>query len=155
MISKVRLLLVIPLCAVILAVGCNKDKRASASIKGKVMYKDAPVTGGMMTLYSSDQGAYPVPIKEDGTFEQTGLPPGEMTVCVETETLNPNKAKGGLAAKYNKAGNSTPESQKENAKTPGTYVKIPRKYAGATESPEKITLKPGENIKDIILQGEP
>jgi hypothetical protein len=104
-------------------------------LTGKVIYKDAPVTGGTIKLYSSPENPFTIQIKSDGTFDVEDAPPGEMKVAIETdsvyvpsaapagstgtrETANmPKKVK--IPAKYNKPDTSglTWDTTKERTKT--------------------------------------
>jgi hypothetical protein len=150
---KVRLVLMFPVCLAVL-VGCGKGGPTPSSLKGKVLYKGEPVTGGMITFYGKDMGAYPVQINPDGTYEKSGLPTGELTVCVETETLNPTRPSMGNygGPKGKNMGDSTPEAMKNQPSDKGKYVKIPRKYSTPKDSDLKVTLDKGENLKDLELK---
>jgi hypothetical protein len=56
-------------------------------LTGKVIYKDAPVTGGTIKLYSSPENPFTIQIKPDGTFDVEDAPPGEMKVAIETDSV--------------------------------------------------------------------
>ncbi|HEV3236490.1 MAG TPA: hypothetical protein VGZ25_05850, partial [Gemmataceae bacterium] len=84
------------LSLLIASVGCSKgNPNAPAEVSGKVTFKNTPVTAGTVTFYAPDnKGVYPITIKPDGTYSQVDLPIGEMTITVETESINPDKKKG-------------------------------------------------------------
>jgi len=153
-----------------LIVGCGSKKTASAEVSGKVTYKGAPVTGGLLAFHG-DAGGYSAAITPDGTYHVVDLPPGEVVVTVDTESINPNVkqetytgqssggAPGGMGGMYGKkpATSAPPPSSKlaKQEKSPagesagagggesGQYVKIPRLYADRTKSPLKVTIQPG------------
>ena len=151
-----RLLLTLPL-SLVLAFGCQKSSNAPAKLSGKVTYKGNPVTGGQMMFYTKDAGAYPATIAEDGMYSVSDVPTGEMTVTIDTETLNP---KGKTApADYGKSdprsggkkmgGGFIPEGANTGGK--GQYVKIPAKYADRKKSPLTVTLTAGKQTHDFDL----
>jgi hypothetical protein len=157
MISKGRLLLLSPLLF-ILASGCGPTKSASASLSGKVAYKGNPVTGGTVTVFVKDGGAYPIPITPEGTYSGTDLPPGEVTVTIETESA---KQKFGMGdyAKMKRGGGGGKEKGQMVSPAPegfqpgagGQYVKIPRKYSDKEKSGLSLALTRGKNTKDFDL----
>jgi hypothetical protein len=151
---KSRILL-LPLF-LILAAGCNKgNPNAPAEVYGTVTYKGSPVTAGYVTFYApNDSGVYNINIKPDGTFSQTDVPVGEMTITVETESANPNKKKpsdygggrGGAITVSPKPGNAGGGSAPA-----GDYVKIPAKYADRKKSGLTYTVTKGKQKHDIEL----
>jgi hypothetical protein len=78
------------LCLVIL-LGCGKKSLTPASVSGTVSYKGKPVKAGQISFYPKEGGLYPTSLKDDGTYSIIGVPSGEMTVAIETESANPNK----------------------------------------------------------------
>jgi hypothetical protein len=148
-----RLLFLVPVC-VVLASGCTKGNRsANATVSGKVMYNNAPVTGGTLLFHAEGAGLTPVLIKPDGTFVGTDLPVDkEVTVTVETEILNPNKAKADYgAAAGHPGGGVSPMPAGTPTGSGGAYVKIPHKYTDKTTSTLKKTLKSGNQTWDLEL----
>jgi hypothetical protein len=93
--------------------GCGGASN-KAHLTGKVIYKDAPVTGGTIKLYSSPENPFTIQIKSDGTFDVEDAPPGEMKVAIETDSVFvPPPAPAGSA---------------QGAVTPPKKVPIPAKY---------------------------
>jgi hypothetical protein len=152
--TKSRTLL-LPLFLVI-ASGCNKgNPNAPAELHGTVTYKGSPVTAGYVTFYApNDSGVYSIPIKPDGTYSQTDVPAGDMTITVETESANPNKKK---PSEYGggRGGAQTVSPKPDNAgagsSPAGDYVKIPAKYADRKKSGLSYTVTNGKQKHDIEL----
>ena len=155
MIITGRHLMAIPLLLVLAAgSGCKKGfANLPAKLHGKITYKNAPVTGGVIILYGADGGAYNVVIQNDGTFSQADLPAGLMNVAVTTEAINPDKKtpeyKGATGMPggggSSKAATSSPIPDGANVKGTGTYVKIPARYMDRNQSKLTVTLKAGDN----------
>lgn len=119
--------------------GCGTKKTASASLSGKVTLNGEPVPGGRLAFFS-DTGSYSAVINAQGNYELADIPPGDYTVTVDNEYLDPNKktpvytggqtsgpqmpmAKGGgdLAAKYGgamSAPSGVPNGQAYKGKAP-------------------------------------
>jgi len=75
MASKVRLLLVAPLFAGLLLIGC-KSSSTPARVEGKVTYKGKPLPSGTITLVGEKGTPVTVAIGEDGSYKLTGLQAG-------------------------------------------------------------------------------
>lgn len=136
----------LPALLLLFAVGCGGGSSRSAELSGKVLYKNAPVTGGSMTLYIGDAG-YPVTINPDGSYSANQLPVGEAVVTIDTEALNTNQpAYGGK-----QGSGMSPVPEGANPGSVGKYVKIPEKYKSPDKSDLKITLKKGKQEKDLTL----
>jgi hypothetical protein len=160
MMNKARLLLPALMLVTILAAGC-KGKSAPASITGKVTFKDAPVPGGTVTFRSADgEGPnYKGVIGADGTYTVTDVPVGEMTVTVETESVNTNKKMptyggnrgGGVGNPEGEKAGSVSPKPKDAPTSSGAYVAIPPKYSLPTQSGLKFTVENGKNTYNIPL----
>lgn len=74
----------------VFASGCGSSKTASASITGKITLNGQPVTGGNL-YFHSDAGTYSASIDSSGTFRATDIPPGDMTVTIDNDFLDPNR----------------------------------------------------------------
>lgn len=148
----------------VLVAGCTSSHQSGSTVSGKVTYKGQPVTSGTITFHrtaAEQAGAYPYPLKSDGTYEGAGLVAEEMIVTIETESANPKQK----TPKYNpKAGaKEDPTAQYDkmmrekgfnasNPPDPSLYVPIPKKYADKKTSPLKTTITKGRNSKDFDLQ---
>lgn len=78
--------------AALLAALCGCGGSNAGSVHGKVTFDGQPVTGGTLVFYS-ETGSYSAGIRPDGTYSITDMPAGEMTVTVETESVNPKNQK--------------------------------------------------------------
>ncbi len=118
------------------------SKKERANISGKVTYKGAPVTGGVVGFFNPEWegGGYSAIINSDGTYRASNVPAEEVTITVETETLNPNIGIGaGLRPR-------------KPAKNESVYVKIPGKYAKINTTTLTANLKAGYNTVDLDLE---
>ncbi len=130
------------------AFGCSGGSpNTPSTLTGKVTYKDAPVTGGNITLYT-EAGVYTLPIDAKGEYSGQDLPSGSATVTIETESLNRSKVAYG-GSKDKKMFSPVPEGANPGAG--GQYVKIPPKYADKTKSGLTITLTKGKQTHDFNL----
>jgi hypothetical protein len=131
--------------------GCG----GTGGVSGKVSYKGVPLKGGNVSFLSSDgKGTVSTSINEDGSYSLPRVPTGAVTICVETQSLNPagkirapryspppgQKAPEGLMA----VSNSAPPAKR--------YMWIPPQYADPTKSGLTYTVVGGSQIKDIELQ---
>jgi hypothetical protein len=140
-------LLILPLVSL---AGCTStDRPNEALIYGKVTFKDQPVGGGTVTLIPAgrDKKIPPIPIGPDGSFQAGGIPVGQMTVTIETESA---KKTAGVYVMPNgqPPPKGTSEPQIENAPK---YVAIPKKYADPKTSGLSWDIKPGNNDKNFPL----
>ncbi|HEX5273377.1 MAG TPA: hypothetical protein VFW33_22930 [Gemmataceae bacterium] len=127
--------------------GCSGSGTKTSVVSGKVTYKGAPVTGGELKFYP--EGGEPVlgTINADGTFNTMGVPPGHVTVTVDTEPLKGPKGAGGDYTKMarGREGFKPPET---GGHTP-VYVQIPHKYKDPKTSGLSVDVKQGktENVE--------
>jgi hypothetical protein len=147
---------------VLLITGCSSSSNPSR-ISGKVTYKDKLVTGGTITFLHKDGGTFTYRIGADGTYSGSELPIGEMTVTVETESVNPSPPamKGSYAQGKDQQGGDPNDYKKmmqqkgavpeDGGKPKGEYVPIPLKYADPKTSDLRVTLTGGKNKKDFEL----
>jgi hypothetical protein len=132
--------------------GCNFGSPAAATISGRVTYKGAPVTGGTLRIhYLEKNSVMPVPFDATGHFSSSGLPPGEVKVVVDTESVK--SAQPVMPGKDMK--DATKAAQDVYGKLPtgaaGTYMKIPEKYADLARTPIEWTLRARSETKNIDL----
>jgi hypothetical protein len=168
-----RIGLVAGFAAALLA--CSGLKRGS--VTGAVSYKGQPVKAGTVYFFYEQSGQYRAEIKQDGTYQFTDLPTGEVKVVVDTEPFNPEQrpvsytqrqkqlsggyGKGmkeydammGRGGDKDKKGADQPaglskEKKEELAKV---YVKLPKKYSDEKTTPLTYTVETGKQTKDIAL----
>lgn len=159
MTSKIRFFLAVPFLVAI-AVGCSHS-RTPCSVHGKITYEGEPVGGGTISFVPAAgevKGGYGTEIKPDGTYESSGLPPGEYVVSIETESANRDRPKQvyGSGNNSQKQGNYA-EMMRKNGRAPqetapqGKYVKIPDKYNDQAKSGLKTKLTNGKNEFNVAL----
>jgi hypothetical protein len=117
-------------------------------VSGKVTYKSNPVTGGRVFFHPQGGGTpLPATISPEGTYSAE-LPPGQMQVTVETESI---KGQARQQFDYSKM----PVPAGAQAPTPGpakpVYVKVPAKYGDVKTSPLRVEVKKGKQTEDINL----
>jgi len=146
--TKGRLLLVLPL-SLVFVLGCGKTKTKHADVSGTVTYKDQPVTAGTVTFHT-EGGIFPCPIKADGTYSVSQLPPGDMVVTIETESANKNKK----TPKYGggRPGMVSPMPEDRPQPEVGAYRKIPARYADKKKSGLNVTVTDGPQKHDFDLK---
>lgn len=167
-----------------LVAGCGGGKTAAASLAGRALLNGQPITGGTLTLHSESSGAYSFGLNAEGGFEASELPPGNYTVTVDNEFLDPNRKaqsykggdvnksmapKGSGGSKYSGtiSGASGPApaykgkgadvgGAPEGAATvkEGSFVAIPAKFKKKDTSGVTIVLAAGENKKDVEFTGK-
>jgi len=137
--------------ALLLAVlGCSGGSTVNV-LEGRITYKGADVTGGTINFYPASGGPIPGFIKPDGTYVASDVPPGEVTVTIETESVKntgkPTMPAGGKAPPGGDAG-KYPGGAIQGA---GAYVRIPLKYGDRKQSPLKFDVGKGKIAKDFEL----
>jgi len=153
MTARARLVLVLPLCLVVVAIGCTgTSKSNSAIVTGKITYNKTALGGGTITFHTADKtGIYPVAISPDGTYMGTDLPPGDMTVSIETTSVKAAKSAQDYGGAAPGGGKGTSPAPKGYNQVSGKYVEIPAKYADPKTSGQKITLTSGKQTKNWDL----
>jgi hypothetical protein len=131
--------------SLIFACGCGGAGSKNTMLTGTVFYKDAPLTGGTITLYQADGQGMPTKtnIATDGAYGFVGVSPGEKMVVIETETL---RGQTGSSAKAT-PGQQTPDMGTKAA----NYVQIPPIYGHPSNTPLRVTLNTGKNTQDFKL----
>jgi ribosomal protein L35AE/L33A len=140
-----RLFALLPLLALLGAMGCSKGGDRSASVSGKVTYNDKPVTSGTVVFIGADGKASDTGVVQpDGTYSVAHAPTGAVKVSFDNPA--PAKTTGGAPLPAN-----DPEA-KENAKEASLYVPTPAKYKDPNQSGLTCTLKSGKNSYDVIMR---
>jgi len=128
-----------------------------------VIYKGQPLPGGIVTFLTKDNHSVSATIQEDGTYEITKVPTGSVTICVETESLNPvmPPAQAGMGVRKEQ-GFIMPESMRgrvpkemarpEEPPLTGKYVKIPKKFTDPEQSGLTYVVQRGKQVHDIELK---
>jgi hypothetical protein len=143
--------LVLP-CGLLLA-GCGGSQ---GTVSGKVSYKGQPLKGGTVSIIPKAGGVVSAPIKEDGSYTISHVPPGPARVTVETRSLRPmpKRAMPGPYAKMPK--DAIPEGVKVPGVTsqgdPNRYVAIPDQYADPEKSGLSLDVQRGSQPHDIDLK---
>lgn len=141
-----------------MTLGCgSKNVLAPATISGGVSFKGKTLTGGSVSFYTSTGTPYSASIALDGTYSLADLPVGEMVVCVETESINPdlkastsgdaNRRLAMMGQRKGPQGQGGPVASGNEPK----YMKIPEKYAKQKTSPLTYTVKNGRQVYNIDL----
>ena len=127
------------------ASGCSPG-----TVTGTVSYNGKMLRGGNVTFISTaGKRSATASIQEDGTYRLDKVPPGEVTVCVETASLKPAE---GATARHYKAppGMQAPGGLDEDPASKH-YTPIPEKYSKPEESGITYTVKGGSQTFDIKL----
>jgi hypothetical protein len=147
--AKVAMLL--PFLLALAAAGCGSS---TGRVSGKVYEKKTPLKGGNVTFLSADkQFGKTAEIQEDGSYTLDELPPGDMTICVETSSLNPARStfipKNAMPKDVAGDGDFQPTDPRAAAQR---YVPIPARYADPETSGLKYTVQKGKQQHDIQLE---
>jgi hypothetical protein len=113
------------------ALGCGQG-HGRPHIQGKVTYKNTPLAGQTLALFSAGGAkeffSQKFPLQADGAFSGTVAAPGEYKVAIEPSLAS-----------------------QEGAKTAGKQLDIPPKYRDPNSSGLTWTIKEGENPRDFDL----
>jgi hypothetical protein len=142
------LLLVLAFGAFSLA-GCGGAKKPLV-VSGKVTKKGQPLGGGTMQFHPAGGGPIvPGSINPNGTFSFGGVPPGEYTITIETESVRDIVKRGGNYMKMHP--DKIPEGMKVPDKPDPTYVPINRKYSDPKQSGLTWNVSSSNQSKDFDL----
>jgi len=131
--------------------GCGAS---NATVSGKVYYNGEPLKCGNVTFVSTDgKPSVSTRINEDGTYKFANVPSGNVKICVETESLNPEKIRG--RPKYSPPpGQKAPEGLSDNpSDMTGRYRPIPEHFGDPEKSGLTLEVKRGNVQHDIKLEG--
>jgi hypothetical protein len=145
----VRTLLVIPaLAAVLMAAGCGGT--STATVSGKVSYNGSPLKAGNVTFFPKEQPPVSTRIGEDGSYSLLKVPIGEVTICVETKSVNPSRLS--KIPKMNVPKDKvSPNPGTDLEKLAKLFTPIPDKYADPATSGRTYTVTSGAQTHDIDL----
>ena len=162
---RLRPLALIPLVAAFATLGCGGgNPNAPAKISGSVSLNGKPLPGGTIMFYAQTGGTpYSAAISPDGTYAISDVPLGELIVCVDTESLNPEKNSANSAdakRRQQMMGDRQPpagrggggNSDGTGGGEAGKYVKIDKKYSKPETSPLTFTATNGRNIYNAELK---
>lgn len=146
-----RLAMLLPFLLALTSAGCGSS---TGTVSGKVYHKKASLKGGSVTFLSADkQFGKTAEIQEDGSYRLDELPPGDMTICVETSSLNPTRStfipKNAMPKNVAGEGDFQPTDPRAAAQR---YVPIPVRYADPETSGLKYTVGKGKQEHDIQLE---
>jgi hypothetical protein len=137
---RLALVLVTSTGLIPLVSGCGGSSKGD--VHGNVTYKNKPVTGGEITFYDGEKAVQSTGIDATGKYSAKGLPPGKLTVTVDTSRLIASqkelKEKMEMAKKM---GKKLPDVLTQASQTVG--VPIPPKYANQKLSGLKVEVKSG------------
>lgn len=128
--------------AALLAGGCGGGDQP-ASVSGRVLYNNKPVTSGTVTLLGENgKASDPGMVKADGTYFIAKAPAGKVKVSFSNPPPTP----------IGNPTNPTDPEVKERADGAARYVATPQKFGDANQSGLTLDLKAGKNENcDIIL----
>src|SRR5207237_3769142 len=116
------------LCVAGAACGCGR----TATVTGKVTYKDRPVVYGSVILQNEDRTARSAAIQPDGSYTVENVPAGEVKIAVLSR--DPTKGRRG----GDKAGD-----KKHVVKPPADWFPLPRHYEDPETSGLQLTVGSG------------
>ncbi len=127
--------------------------KSTASISGKVKYRNEPLKGGQVWFVNGEgQTVGSSRIDKDGSYSMDKVPVEKVTICVETESL---KRRGNMnKRKYDAPqGQAMPSEVKQvdPEELAARYKEIPQKYADAKTSGKTYQVESGKQEKDIDL----
>ncbi len=142
-----------------LAAGCRGP---SATVTGKVTYKNQPLSGATVVFMTADtKWVGRTTTGSDGGYTLSRVPLGEVKVGVEGGAGPqgpPGRPGGGPPSKMTPPTglDLPPDAQKSPIYNPagsgGPTVAVPRQYADPTKSGLGTTVQAGENTYDIPLK---
>ncbi len=145
--------------ALLLPLGCSggtDPTKGRSTIKGKVTYKNKPVTGGKITLFLGEKET-PIPgtLSPEGDYKFSNIPEGKYKVCISTADVPDESKMKAIMARMNQ-GNKSADTQGDmnkvyGAKGSGVRVIIPEKYQNLKATTIEVVVGKGETEKNIDL----
>jgi hypothetical protein len=147
------------LSSLLVAAGCSR----TGTVSGKVTYKGQPLTAGIVQFFPEGKGGdYSSPIKEDGSYSISKLPPGPAKIAVVSNTTNPAAnmpmmgGRGPAEKGMKEAAEMMKKSKGDDAAGASPFevkqgVAIPPKYNSPEESGLSLNVTGGSQPHDIKL----
>jgi hypothetical protein len=144
----------------VLAAGCGSK---GGTVSGKVYYKDKPLPAGSVQFFPEGKGGdFSSPIKEDGSYSISKVPPGPVKITVIVNTGNPTAANmppmaRGKGAQAMKNASEMMKKGKEGGEGGGNPfemkkgISIPPNYGNPETSNLKLDVTGGNQPYDIKL----
>src|SRR5579875_217635 len=132
-----------PLLILLMFLSCGCGSQSKATVSGKVLYGDKPLTRGNVTFFPEKGGAITTSIEQDGSYRAINVPVGPVKIAVQvpkTENIVPpmDPAK-------------VPEPMKSMVSAPKA-VPIPDKYGNPDQSGLTWTVEGGgAQQHDIVI----
>jgi hypothetical protein len=139
---------------ILLSLGAAGCGASTGTVSGKVYHKNTLLKGGTVTFVSADkQFGQTATFLEDGSYTIDQLPPGEMTIGVQTSSLNPAKQtfipKNAMPKDVTEGSDYQPTDPSVLARR---YVAIPERFADPETSGLKCKVQTGKQEHDIHLE---
>jgi hypothetical protein len=139
------------LLALIAATGCGSGGVDRAVVKGKVTYNNKRLTAGTVSFFGPNKSTGSAKINEDGTYEMTDAPVGEVTITVQVPQ-QPLTMGGGVGMPKVPEGAKMPTEMDPGSHAGGAkIVPIPDKYKDVATSKLTFKVEKGEQEHDIDL----
>ncbi len=140
-----------PLVALAAALGAGGCSPPTATVSGTVKAPDGTVLkGGSVVFYDADGKTYRSEIDENGKYTIEKVPPGKVTVTVDTSMLKAaSQARVNPAPPDAKGGG---QKQTDPAEAAKRYVPIPPGYADPQSSGLTYTVTAGSQTYDPPLK---
>jgi hypothetical protein len=136
----------VPLCLVILAVGCSHGASVdTAEVTGKVTYKGQPLPGGRITFLTTGGFAHQGVIDENGNYT-VNAPRGDVLIGIDNRMLQGRSRGPGKQPILRAPGSEEPVKMK------GHYVALPSKYYSPQDSGLTYNVQQGTQTKDFNLE---
>jgi hypothetical protein len=135
--------------------GCGFGAGPRARVKGKVTFSNKSLTAGTITFFGADKRSGTSQIKSDGSYEIPDAPVGEVTITVETPSVNQMMGHVGQEKRPPGVG-AMPADMDPGAKgglitSPDKIVPVPAIYNKQETSPLKYTVRKEDQEYDVKL----
>jgi hypothetical protein len=138
----------------VVVAGCSR----TGQVSGKVYYQNKPLPGGTVQFFPEGKGGdFSSPIKEDGSYSVSKLPPGPAKISVFSTSSNPMAMVGGrgpAAQGMKQAEEMRKKARGDAGSNPAPSnqgVAVPPKYSDPEKSNLKLDVTGGSQSFDIKL----